>query len=134
MIASTSIHPSPSLFKWRSTRIDRWISDLTAYIPNANAHLWFILDLFPHMNETDLKILKSLCFSCLCNHESCLICATDNKKIYINLIGSLEPCSVNMEKSRRNYALEIKTKLKYEYEKTKYGILQVPLKHLGENR
>ncbi len=82
-------------FRWRRSRIYRGISDLSAYRAGANARVWFISDLFLHMNEAwnrSENIGVHVTFSCLRGRGPYPICATWEEKIGI---GSLELCSVN---------------------------------------
>ncbi len=81
-------------FRWCMSRIYRGISDLTAYTAGTKAHIRFISDLFPHMNEAwnrSENIGIHVTFSCLHGRRPYPICVTCEDKIGI---GSLEPCSV----------------------------------------
>lgn len=91
MIAATLVcvhlswhHSSPLLFQWPTARTDWGISDLSAYMSDANACIRFISDLFQHMNKAwnwSENIVIHVLFSCLHAHGSYLICATGEEKI-----------------------------------------------------
>ncbi len=70
-------------FQWRRSCIYRGISDLTAYTTGANAHIQFISNLFPHMNEAwnrSENIRIHVTFSCLHGRGPYPICATWEEK------------------------------------------------------
>ncbi len=79
-----------------TNHIDRGISDLSAYMADANAHIRVISDLFPHMNKARNRsenIGIHALFSCLHVRGSFPICAMWEEKIRI---GLLEPFNLKV--------------------------------------